>query len=170
MDATAGGTGGAVPVVDFESVFCLGPGFRVACEEPWEEGVGLGSEGVDGELPSEAPGQQVGVAADKGAADWASHVCCRSARQSAVTQSLHMMTQESDRSSSREAASKASTPPSVSRRTWCGMSSESGREPTITLPSGWAVERTRAPQPWTEESQVMTTTRAWPISPARKAA
>ena len=60
--------------------------------------------------------------------------------ESAVTQSFRMMTgqmtQESDRSSSREAASKARTPPSVSRRTWCCMSSESGREPTMTLPSG----------------------------------
>ena len=90
--------------------------------------------------------------------------------ESAVTQSFCMITQESDRSSSREAASKARTPPSVSRRTWCCMSSESGREPTMTLPSGWVVERTRAPQPWMEESQVMTTTRAGPTSPARKAA
>ena len=32
VSASAGGAGGAIPVVDFESVLRPGPGFRVACE------------------------------------------------------------------------------------------------------------------------------------------
>ncbi len=39
------------------------------------------------------------------------------------------------RSTSRAAASKERTPATVSRRTWCNMSSGSGSEPMITLPS-----------------------------------
>ena len=147
VGASTGGTRGAIPVVDceLESVLGLGPGFRVACEEPREAGVGFRGEGVDGKLPSEAPGQQIGVASDEGAADrpatsaavvrdrssmpprpvesrggveeqrvapsvphcWRNvdeeHPFLRAER--AVTQSFRMMTQESDRSSSREAAS-----------------------------------------------------------------
>ncbi len=34
----------------------------------------MGGEGVDGELPSEAPGQQIGVTTDKGGANRASHI------------------------------------------------------------------------------------------------
>jgi hypothetical protein len=69
----------------------------------------------------------------------------------------------------REAASKARTPPRVSRRTWCCMSSEAGRDPTMTLLSRLSHHRTTAPQQWTEESQVMVTTRASPVWPAVKA-
>ncbi len=173
VGASTDGTRGAVPVVDYESVLGLCPVFRVACEEPREAGVGFGGEGVDGKLPSEAPGQQIGVASDKGvltglatsaavlrdrssmpprpveslgawrnsewhrASRWrrAKHTahCWRNVDEEhpfrraerAVTQSFRMMTQESDRSSSCEATSKARTPPSASRRTWYCMSSES---------------------------------------------
>jgi hypothetical protein len=168
VDASAGGAGGAVPVVELEGVLSLSPGFRVACEEPLEQGVGFKGERVDGELPNEASGQQVRVTADQRAADSdrAGHVSSGRAgkvvdalrdqlraggvEKQRVAPSVPLEESEAhgalleecgrgaplaegrergdtvDRSSSREAASKARTPPSVSRRTWCCMSSESG--------------------------------------------
>ena len=64
----------------------------------------------------------------------------------------------------------AKTPARVLRRTWWRMSSESGRVPTMVLPSRLSHQRRTVPQPCREASQVMMMVRAEPVSPVRKAA
>ena len=70
----AGRAGRVGPVADGEGILSLGLRLGVAGEEPWQEGVGGRSEGVNRELPTQQASQVVGVVADQRAADWASNV------------------------------------------------------------------------------------------------
>ncbi len=88
----------------------------------------------------------------------------------ALTESLRRMTTESERSSTRDAASMARTPPGVSRPTWNAMSGSSGRGSTTILPSLLSHQRSTAPLPRGEESQDITAILASDVSPARKEA
>jgi hypothetical protein len=99
--------------------------------------------------------------------------CCRKVdeklpfrrAESAPMASLRRITTASDKSTAREAASRARTQPRVSRRTWKAMSGESGSELTMTLPSLLSHQRTTAaPQPRGEASQEMTATWAYVAS------
>jgi hypothetical protein len=69
-----GRAGGAGPVSDGEGVLRLGPRPRVAREEPGEERVGLGGEGVDGECPTKRAGELLCAGADMLAAYGSSNV------------------------------------------------------------------------------------------------
>ncbi len=74
MELSAVWAGGKGPVRDGESVLDLSARLGVTSKEAGSEGVGLGSESIDGDGPADRPGQAVHLIAEKRGADRAGDV------------------------------------------------------------------------------------------------